>query len=349
MTPDGSVPPRSHRFTGRDGVLLTADVWGEASSPPLLLLHGGGQTRHAWGRTGPRLAALGWRVVAPDLRGHGTSEWSADGAYDLGLFADDVRALVDTLAGPACPPVLVGASLGGLGALLAAGEEPMAAVRALVLVDVAHRPDPRGVRRIVEFMRGRPDGFAGVEEAAEAVSAYLPHRPRPDGPDGTRGPQDPQGSTSPQGARGPQGSPSTKDSQVPQGSTNPQDAKGPQGSQGSPGTQDSQGPQGLRNNLRRRGDRWVWHWDPRLLDSFEGRMDPPDMADRLLEAARRTPALLLLVRGAISDVVRDDIAEEFCAHVPHARRVEVPGAGHMVAGDRNDHFLDAIAPFLPAP
>ncbi|WP_225882303.1 alpha/beta fold hydrolase [Streptomyces aureocirculatus] len=292
MTPDETVPPRPLRFTGRDGILLTADEWGEASSPPLVLLHGGGQTRHAWGRTGPRLAALGWRVVAPDLRGHGTSQWSADGAYDLGLFADDVRALVDALAEPGGPPTLVGASLGGLSALLAAGEEPRAAVRALVLVDVAHRPDPRGVRRIVAFMRGRPDGFGGVEEAGAAVSAYLPHRPCPNGP---------------------------------------------------------QGLQGLRNNLRRQGDRWVWHWDPRLLDSFEGRMDPPGMADRLLDAARRTAAPILLVRGAISDVVRDDIAEEFCARVPHARRVEVPDAGHTVAGDQNDHFLDAIVPFLPAP
>ncbi|QEV21027.1 alpha/beta fold hydrolase [Streptomyces alboniger] len=277
------APRRARSFAGRGGIRLTADVWGEASAPPLVLLHGGGQTRHAWGRTGPRLAALGWQVIAPDLRGHGTSAWSADGDYDLGLFADDVRALV---AGLGARPVVIGASLGGLSALLAAGEAPEAAVRALVLVDVAHRPDPRGVVRIVEFMR-RTHGFASVEEAAAAVSAYLPHRP-------------------------------------------PSES----------------GAMGIRDNLRRRGDRWVWHWDPRLLDSFEGRMDPPGMAERLLDAARRVGAPILLVRGGISDVVREDIAEEFCAGVPHARRVDVAGAGHMVAGDRNDHFIDAIGPFL---
>ncbi|GGR97867.1 peroxidase [Streptomyces aureoverticillatus] len=278
----GALPQPRH-FEGRDGILLTADVWGEASAPPLVLLHGGGQTRHAWARTGPRLAALGWRVVAPDLRGHGTSAWSADGRYDLDLFADDVRALVAELGER---PVLVGASLGGLSSLLAAGEPPGAAIRALVLVDVAHRPDPRGVRRIIEFMRRRPDGFAGVDEAAAAVSAHLPHRPRPDD------------------------------------------------------------PAGIRHNLRRHGDRWVWHWDPRMLDSFEDRMDPPGMADRLLDAARRTEAPILLVRGGISDVVRDDIAEQFCARVPHARRVDVADAGHMVVGDRNDRFIDAVVPFL---
>ncbi|MEV0505358.1 alpha/beta hydrolase [Streptomyces spectabilis] len=273
----------TRRFAGRGGVGLTADVWGEESSPPLLLLHGGGQTRHAWDRTGPHLAALGWRVVAPDLRGHGTSEWSADGDYDLDLFADDVRALVAALGGR---PMVVGASLGGLSALLAAGEPPRAAVRALVLVDVAHRPDGRGARRIVEFMRGRPDGFASVGEAAAAVSAYLPHRPPPED------------------------------------------------------------PETLRKNLRRHGDRWVWHWDPRILDCFEGRMDPPGRAERVLAAARRAAVPLLLVRGGISDVVREDIAEEFCSEVPLARRVDVVGAGHMVAGDRNDHFRDAIVPFL---
>ncbi|QQC87344.1 alpha/beta fold hydrolase [Streptomyces alfalfae] len=281
MTAD--APPRPRTFLGHGGIVLTADTWGAASSPPLVLLHGGGQTRHAWGRTGPRLAALGWRVITPDLRGHGASAWSADGDYDLDLFAADVRALVAELDDR---PVLVGASLGGLSSLLAAGEAPRAAARALVLVDVAHRPDPRGVQRIVAFMRRDPDGFAAVEEAAAAVSAHLPHRPRP------------------------------------------RDWKG------------------IRNNVRRHGDRWVWHWDPRLLDSFEGRMDPPGMAERLLDAARHADVPTLLVRGGVSDVVREDIAEEFCAKVPTARRVDVADAGHMVAGDRNEHFIEAIVPFL---
>ncbi|MCZ4119877.1 alpha/beta fold hydrolase [Streptomyces sp. H39-S7] len=277
------APPKSRRFTGSGGIALAADEWGEASAPPLVLLHGGGQTRHAWAGTGPRLAASGWHVIAPDLRGHGTSEWSADGGYDLEVFAEDVRELIAELGHR---PVVVGASLGGLSSLLAAGEPPRAAIRALVLVDVAHRPDPRGFRRIVEFMRRRPDGYTSVADATAAVSAHLPHRPPPD---------------------------------------------------------DSEG---MRHNLRRHGDRWVWHWDPRLLDSFEGRMDPPGMAERLLGAARHAEVPVLLVRGGVSDVVREETAEQFCARVPNALRVEVADAGHMVAGDRNDHFIDAILPFL---
>ncbi|MFD9359595.1 alpha/beta fold hydrolase [Streptomyces sp. NPDC060031] len=103
----------------------------------------------------------------------------------------------------------------------------------------------------------------------------------------------------------------------------------------------------MGTNLRRHGDRRVWHWDPRmLLDSFEGRMDPPGMAERLLDAARHTDVPILLVRGGISDVVREDIAEQFRDRVPHARRVDVADAGHMVAGDRSEHFMDAIVPFL---
>lgn len=281
MTADALSRPRS--FAGGGGIRLAANTWGAASSPPLLLLHGGGQTRHAWDRTGPRLAELGWRVIAPDLRGHGTSQWSADGDYDLDLFADDVRALVAELGDR---PVLVGASLGGLSSLLAAGEAPRAAIRALVLVDVAHRPDPRGVRRIVEFMRHRPDGFASVEEAAAAVSAYLPHRTRP------------------------------------------------------------YDPERLRNNLRRHGDRWVWHWDPRMPAGFEGRTDPPGMAERLLDAARHADVPILLIRGGLSDVVREDIAVEFCDKVPDARYVDVGDAGHMVVGDRNEPFIDELIPFL---
>ncbi|MFF1478493.1 alpha/beta fold hydrolase [Streptomyces sp. NPDC058301] len=102
----------------------------------------------------------------------------------------------------------------------------------------------------------------------------------------------------------------------------------------------------MRNNLRRHGDRWFWHWDPRLVDSFEGRMDPPGRAERLLDAACHADVPILLVRGGISDLVRDDIAQEFCDRVSHARRVDVADAGHLMVGDRNEHFIDAIVPFL---
>ena len=82
-------------------------------------------------------------------------------------------------------PVLVGASMGGITSLLAEGEHaPLA--RALVLVDIATRSEPAGIARIVDFMRSAPDGFASLEEVADAISAYNPHRPRPKNLDGLR-------------------------------------------------------------------------------------------------------------------------------------------------------------------
>jgi pimeloyl-ACP methyl ester carboxylesterase len=156
---------------------LTAEVLGEeAGRPPVLLLHGGGQTRHAWGSTAASLAAEGWMTIALDLRGHGDSEWSPDGDYNLDVFASDVRDIARALDSP---PVLVGASLGGLSALLALTEGPTAEAAGLVLVDVAHRFELDGAQRIVDFMRDNPDGFADPREATAAVGRYLPHRRAP--------------------------------------------------------------------------------------------------------------------------------------------------------------------------
>ena len=70
-------------------------------------------------------------------------------------------------------------SLGGLAGLLAEGSATEPLLSALVLVDIAPRLELPGVSRIVGFMTAHPNGFASLEEAAEAVSAYLPHRPRP--------------------------------------------------------------------------------------------------------------------------------------------------------------------------
>ncbi|MDP9332034.1 MAG: alpha/beta hydrolase, partial [Actinomycetota bacterium] len=91
-------------FVGRDGNRLAADVAGEPADPPAVLLHGGGQTRHSWGTTLGALADKGWRAYAVDLRGHGESEWAADGDYTLDAFAGDVLAISRSLD---APPALV--------------------------------------------------------------------------------------------------------------------------------------------------------------------------------------------------------------------------------------------------
>jgi pimeloyl-ACP methyl ester carboxylesterase len=170
-------PARSLRLLGRDDLPIAADAYGDPSHPPVLLLHGGGQTRFAWGGTAQQLAAGGWYAVSMDLRGHGESGWAPDKDYSVEAFVDDVRAVVEQLGG--APPVLVGASLGGIASLIAEGESHPSLAAGLVLVDIAPRIEPSGAIRIIQFMAGKPDGFASLDEAADAVAAYLPHRRRP--------------------------------------------------------------------------------------------------------------------------------------------------------------------------
>jgi pimeloyl-ACP methyl ester carboxylesterase len=277
-----SEHPGLRRVTSH-GVELVAEAWGREGDPSIVLLHGGGQTRNAFRRVARVLAPLGFYVLVPDLRGHGDSGWSPDGSYAIELFADDVRALAELGAEPRS---LMGASLGGLSSLLAAGEAPRVSVRGLVLVDIAHRGEALGITRIVEFMRAHGDGFESLAHAADAVAAYLPHRTR-------------QGSA-----------------------------------------------EGLRSNLRERDGRLYWHWDPRLLDGLNLGADRAAVSARILAAARATEAPILLVRGAASDVLSAEIADEFCRQVPNASCVDVAGARHMVAGDQNDPFLGAILGFV---
>jgi pimeloyl-ACP methyl ester carboxylesterase len=186
-----STRAAAQEFTGAHGNRLVADVFG-ADGAPVLLLHGGGQTRHAWRRTAERLAAAGWTAYALDQRGHGDAEWIADGAYDFSDFAGDVSAvagLVTERHGE--KPVAIGASLGGIAALLAQGEAQARGeagpLGGLVLVDITPRIDPNGVDRVHTFMRAHAhEGFASVADAADVVAAYLPHRPRPRSQEGLR-------------------------------------------------------------------------------------------------------------------------------------------------------------------
>jgi pimeloyl-ACP methyl ester carboxylesterase len=272
--------PQSLSFAAAGGVTLAAETWGEAANPSVVLLHGGGQTRHSWQGTARLLAQRGWYVLAVDQRGHGQSDWAFDGHYSFDDYVQDFKGVVATLASP---PVLVGASLGGLVGLLSEGERSGPFLRALVLVDIVPRIERRGEGQIRNFMAGNPLGFASVEEAADAVASYLPHRPRPDD------------------------------------------------------------VSGLERNLRLHGGRYYWHWDTRMMQSFA---KGAPVRERLEAAARALTLPTLLIRGQISDVVSAEGAREFLAAVPHAQFVEVAGAGHMVAGDSNDVFTEAVLGFL---
>ncbi len=168
-------------FQSRHGLRLAAEDHGAAEAPPILLLHGGGQTRAAWKGTARRLAAAGWRAVALDQRGHGQSAWAPDRDYSIRRFAED---LLDVAALFRRRPVAIGASLGGLAIMTAAGlaaetgaPSPFAGT---VLVDVTPRLRQEGVEEVLSFMAADLEhGFASLEEAADAVARYLPHRPRP--------------------------------------------------------------------------------------------------------------------------------------------------------------------------
>src|SRR5690606_2690056 len=131
--------------------------------------------RHAWRRALDALSGAGYRVVSLDLRGHGDSGWPPDGDYSLAALCGDLEAVLGTLNGK---PALVGASLGGSVALTLAGEQPQS-VAALVLVDVPPRLEQKGVDHVRRFMMQRPDGFASLEEVAQAVGAYNPRRAPP--------------------------------------------------------------------------------------------------------------------------------------------------------------------------
>ena len=251
----------------------------------VVFLHGGGQTRRSWGRAAAAVAARGWQAVTVDLRGHGESDWASEGDYRLVSFAADVHEVLRTLPPD---PVLVGASLGGCTAMLLGGELAPGAASAVVLVDIVPNMDATGAQRVQAFMaENMESGFDSLDEVADAIAAYNPHRPR---------------------------------------------------------TVDLGG---LTTNLRRRGDRWYWHWDPQFISGPEhqGPMEIHDV-ERLNAAVQTildSGVPMLLVRGQLSDLVN---AEEFLARFPQVEFVDVAGAGHMVAGDRNDVFADAILGFL---
>jgi len=273
-------PLRFERFAGAAGLSIAGDVGGTEGAPLVLLAHGGGQTRRSWKATAERLTAAGYRVVSIDLRGHGESAWAPDGDYELPTTARDLEAVVranDQGAG-AC---LVGASWGGLSSLVAAPLLADLPVRAIVLVDVVPRPDPRGGERIREFLFAHLGGFADLEEAAAAIHAFQPDKP-------------------------------------------------------------AKGPESVRKNLRQGDDgRFYWHWDPARLNR-KVFID----SDLIEDAARQITAPVLLIRGGLSEVVDDKGVADLRAILPALEVTELAKAGHMVVGDQNHDFADALIAFL---
>lgn len=273
-------------FDGVGGVTIVADRRGDPADPPVIFLHGGGQTRHSWGGTARLLAASGWCTYTVDSRGHGESDWAPDGDYRLSSFAGDVRSVIDEIGST---PILVGASLGGLTILLLEGKLHPGSASAIVLVDIVPNMNQKGSARIGDFMRqDMESGFVSLDAAADAIAAYNPNRPRPSDLDG------------------------------------------------------------LRKNLRERDGRWYWHWDPGFVQSSEGSPSLSEIhdLDLMMGSARNVAVPQLLVRGRMSDVVTAEAAQEYVDELSDVEYVDVSGAGHMVAGDRNDVFTAAVTEFL---
>jgi len=164
-------------FKGQGGLKIVADAWGSDNQDLVILLHGGGQTRHAWGETGKKLSKAGFYAIAIDLRGHGDSDWHEEGDYSINAYKEDVVSIIKSLGRPAS---LVGASLGGMVSLSLAGDKDYSNLcSSLVMVDIGIYPDPEGSDRILNFMQSRNEGFESLEDAAKTISNYLPHRKKP--------------------------------------------------------------------------------------------------------------------------------------------------------------------------
>jgi len=175
------TPVPMHKWAGAGGVMIAGDTWGDPKGPLVALMHGGGQTRHAWKGAGETLGAAGYHAVAFDARGHGDSDWAPSENYDPDFMVEDLQCVTRALGNEKA--ILVGASMGGGVGLVAAGEAKVDAA-ALVLVDMAPKIEPEGRAKIQEFMSQKPDGFDSLEEVAEAISNYQPHRKRPRNLDG---------------------------------------------------------------------------------------------------------------------------------------------------------------------
>jgi pimeloyl-ACP methyl ester carboxylesterase len=172
---------RPAQFTGVHGNTIVGEETGPEDGVPVLLLHGGGQTRHVWRDTGRRLGRDGFRSICIDQRGHGDSTWDSAGRYTCDDFAADLRSVAGAIRTESDhAPVAVGASLGGIATMLVAGSPPEGLLSATVLVDITPSVSAEGVDRITAFMLANArDGFGSLAEAADAVASYLPHRPQP--------------------------------------------------------------------------------------------------------------------------------------------------------------------------
>jgi len=160
--------PTSHTFFSQRLRLHYVD-WGDADRPPLVLLHGGRDHCRNWDWVAEALRE-DWHVIAPDLRGHGDSQWTSDGSYDLASYVYDLAQLVHQQR--LAPVSIIAHSLGGHIALRYAGIYPDAVAR-LVAVEGLGPPAARLAERAATPVAERMDAWIREQRA---LAGRLPRR-----------------------------------------------------------------------------------------------------------------------------------------------------------------------------
>ena len=160
------------KFVTANGMRFHYLEWGSAANPPMLLLHGFAQTCHSWD-----FVALGfsddYRVIVLDQRGHGDSDWAADGDYSPETQQNDISAVVSEIGLEKF--TLMGLSMGGRNSFTYAANNPDR-VRALVIVDAGPQNMQQGTQNIRNFVQ-QDDELDSVDAFVERVLKYNPRRP----------------------------------------------------------------------------------------------------------------------------------------------------------------------------
>ena len=157
------MPTAQHptsKFLTVNGLRLHYLEWGGSDAPPIVCVHGYTSSAEAFNAPSRHFQDR-FRILAPDVRGHGESAWSPAGAYQYTDQVGDLVALVDQLGLP--PFVLIGTSMGGIIAMTYAAERADR-LRGLVINDIGPDPEP-GSQRITGLVGSRPASFASLDAA----------------------------------------------------------------------------------------------------------------------------------------------------------------------------------------